>query len=65
MTYAEPAAWLAGERSWGKYTGGRNRPTRDEIAQLAYRFYETRGRHDGYDLEDWLAAEQELAHHYR
>jgi len=28
-----------------------------EIARLAYRFYEERGRVDGYDVEDWLRAE--------
>ena len=65
MTSSEPTMWLTGERSWAKYTGGRNAPTRDEIARLAYRFYETRGRQDGGDINDWLAAEQELAHHYR
>jgi hypothetical protein len=26
-----------------KYTGGSERPSRDEIARLAYHFYETRG----------------------
>jgi hypothetical protein len=48
-----------------KDTGGRERPSRDEIARLAYYFYETRGRRDGLDVDDWLAAEQELRHHYR
>ena len=46
------------------YTGGRMSPTREEIAQLAYYFYELRGRQNGHDLEDWLRAEQELVHHY-
>ena len=42
-----------------------DRPTREEIARLAYHFYEARGRRDGHELEDWLAAEQQLIHHYR
>jgi hypothetical protein len=33
----------------------------DEIAKRAYQFYKQRGAADGYDLEDWLQAEQELA----
>jgi Protein of unknown function (DUF2934) len=28
------------------------------IAALAYALYEQRGREDGYDLDDWLEAEQ-------
>jgi hypothetical protein len=48
-----------------KYTGGRAGPLRDEIARLAYHFYETRGRLDGQDVDDWLAAEQQLTRHYR
>jgi len=31
------------------------------IEQRAYELYEQRGRQDGYDLEDWLKAEHELA----
>ena len=49
-----------------KFTGDdRERPSRDEIARLAYNFYETRGRRDGHDVDDWLSAERELIHHYR
>ena len=33
---------------------------RDEIAIRAYRLYEARGGGDGYDVEDWIHAEQEL-----
>jgi hypothetical protein len=29
----------------------------ERIREAAYRFYEARGRLDGHDLEDWLAAE--------
>jgi hypothetical protein len=34
---------ITGEQSLGKYTGPRTAPTRDEIAQLAFTFYESRG----------------------
>ena len=66
MTNADfAAATLTGERLMAKYTGQSARPTRAEIARLAYYFYETRGRRDGRDVDDWLSAEQELARHYR
>jgi hypothetical protein len=65
MTLTDIAGSLTGERSLAKYTGGRERPSRDEIARLAYHFYETRGRRHGHDVDDWLSAEQELTHHYR
>jgi len=64
MTTSDIAAILTGERMLTKYTGGGDRPSRDEIARLAYHFYETRGRHDGRDVDDWLSAERELTHHY-
>ena len=54
----------AGEWGMGADTGGRPAPTHDEIAQLAYCLYESRGRQDGHDIEDWLRAEQELVRHY-
>ena len=57
-------AAITGEGWMGKNTGGRSRPTRDDIARLAYILYVANGRQDGYDLQDWLLAEQELAHHY-
>jgi hypothetical protein len=47
-----------------KYTGGRDRPSWDEIARLAYTFYEARGRRDGQDVDDWVSAEQLLQRHY-
>ena len=34
---------------------------RDQIAQRAYELYEQRGRQDGFAVQDWLQAEQELA----
>ena len=36
----------------GKNTGRRSYPTHDEIAQLAYSLYESRGRQEGHQLED-------------
>jgi hypothetical protein len=65
MTLSDIAAAITGERMTTKYTGGRDRPSRDEIARLAHHFYETRGRRDGHDVDDWLSAEQELTRHYR
>jgi hypothetical protein len=50
----------AGAWGMGPNTGGRRAPTHDEIAQLAFSLYESRGRQDGHDVEDWLRAEEEL-----
>jgi hypothetical protein len=51
-------ALLTGESSMGKVTGDDGaRPTPDEIARLAYRFYEDRGQESGRDVDDWLLAE--------
>jgi hypothetical protein len=60
MTSADIAAILTGERMMSKDTGSRDHPARDEIARLAYHFYETRGRRDGQDMDDWLSAERQL-----
>lgn len=35
-------------------------PDANAIAQRAYEIYESRGRIDGYDVDDWLQAEREL-----
>jgi DUF2934 family protein len=35
-------------------------PRREEIASLAYSYWEARGRQGGSALEDWLRAEREL-----
>ncbi len=32
----------------------------DSVARRAYEFFESRGRVDGFDLDDWLRAESEL-----
>jgi hypothetical protein len=58
------ASQAAGEWGMGTYTGGRRAPTHDEIAELAFSLYESRGRQDGHHMEDWLRAEQELVRHY-
>jgi hypothetical protein len=42
----------------GRYTGRRTSPTHDEIAQLAFSLYESRGRQDGHHIEDWLRADR-------
>jgi len=44
MTIADIAAALTGEQLFGKYTDGEPLPSREEIARLAYQFYEARGR---------------------
>jgi hypothetical protein len=48
----------------GKVTASRTFPTHNEIAQLAFSLYESRGWQDGHNIEDWLRAEQELVRHY-
>lgn len=58
------ASQSAGEWGTGTYTGARLVPTREEITQLAYQLYESRGWQDGNDVEDWLRAEQQLFRHY-
>ena len=65
MTNSDLAAALTGEATMARYTGGHAFPSLDEIARLAYHFYEARGRQDGHDVDDWLSAERELIHHYR
>jgi hypothetical protein len=35
--------------------------THEEIANRAYQIYLQRGADEGYDVDDWLQAEQELA----
>jgi hypothetical protein len=65
MTLRHLAARLTVERSVAKYTGSRDEQARDELARLAYQFYEARGRQHGQDVDDWLRAERELMHHYR
>lgn len=40
---------------------GDNADYGDRVAQRAYELYLARGRADGQDFDDWLAAERELA----
>ena len=49
---------VADLRPWGmgKFTGRQTFPTHEEIAQLAYCLYDSRGRQDNHDIEDWLRA---------
>jgi hypothetical protein len=56
---AEIVAALTGEQWMAKDTS-RTRPAPDQVARLAYRLYEARGRSDGHDIEDWLTAEARL-----
>ena len=65
MTQFDIAEAFTEEGMMSKYTGGGDRPSQDEIARLAYSFYETRGRQDGQDVDDWLSAERELTRHCR
>jgi hypothetical protein len=51
MMISDIAAILTGERMLTKYTGGPEPPSHNEIARLAYHFYETRGRRDGQELQ--------------
>ena len=32
----------------------------EQIRRRAYELYESRGREEGHDLEDWLTAEEEI-----
>jgi hypothetical protein len=57
-THITAEGWMAKDTGWREY------PTNVEIARLAYRLYEERGRHDGHDMDDWLGAERALAWQY-
>ena len=37
-----------------------HQPSTEEIATFAYFIWEKNGRPEGHDLDDWVAAEQEL-----
>ena len=60
MTFTDIVAAVTGERMMSKQTDGRERPTHDKIASLAYHLYEAHGRQDGRDVDDWLSAEREI-----
>jgi hypothetical protein len=50
----------AAEMHKGGNGNGAATPTFEQIAEAAYHRYLKRGGHDGYDLDDWIAAEQSL-----
>ena len=54
-TFATGERWVAKDTSerW---------PAHEAVAELAHYLYEARGRQDGHDVEDWLRAENLLAH---
>ena len=60
MTRSDITAALTGEGMMTKCTGGRERPARDEIARLAYQFYETRGRRPLIITHGWPGSVFEL-----
>ena len=41
--------------------GTRSHHLHSSIAALAYDLYERRGRADGFDVDDWLKAEEQIA----
>jgi Protein of unknown function (DUF2934) len=45
----------------GLESSKQNLPTHKEIEERAHQIYLKRGGHDGRDVDDWLAAEAELA----
>ena len=53
----ERRSWLA---SRGLPAVEMRTPDHQEIARLAYSFWEARGRQHGSELEDWLRAEREI-----
>ena len=60
MAVSDIAAIVTGEQMFAKNTSSRGRPSREDIARLAYQLYEARGRQEGQELDDWLSAEQQL-----
>ena len=64
MTVPDLSVVLTGEYLVTANTHDLERPSRGEIARLAYELYERRGRADGDDVVDWLSAERVLRHHY-
>ena len=40
-------------------------PTQADIAERAYQIYERRNWEQGYDISDWVLAEQELQQEYQ
>jgi len=65
MNTSDITATVTGEETMITYSRDHERPSRGEIARLAHYYYELYGRRDGHDVDDWLAAERELTHHYQ
>jgi hypothetical protein len=65
MIISDIAAIVTGEHMFAKNTSSRARPSRDDIARLAYQLYEARGRQEGQELDDWLSAERQLTNRHR
>jgi hypothetical protein len=55
----EPKEATAAKRA-AKPTVTQMKASREQIAELAHRFWLERGRQHGHDAEDWLRAEQQL-----
>ncbi len=60
MSVGTSRAGSAGETSGPAGQASKGILMHDRIAQLAYNFYEKRGRQEGRALEDWLNAELQL-----
>jgi activator of HSP90 ATPase len=62
VSQAEPSAILTAPRrtKTSAAQSGANAPTAEQIANLAYAIWESRGCQGGSPEEDWFAAEQKL-----
>ncbi|MDH4152750.1 MAG: DUF2934 domain-containing protein [Nitrospira sp.] len=60
MSVGTPRTSSVGEKAGPAGSTSKGALMHDRIAQLAYRFYEQRGRQEGRALEDWLNAELQL-----
>jgi hypothetical protein len=48
------------ENQANQSSSAEDHPNQREVARRAYELYQARGGEPGYELEDWLNAEQEL-----
>ena len=60
LTEVRSDVYLLSGRQRRAASAGAQSPSHEQIAQRAYELYLERGREDGKDVEDWLAAEAEL-----
>jgi len=56
----KPATKAGRQTSTEKRAESSPQPTREDIERRAYEIYLERGGAEGYEMEDWLQAEQEL-----